>query len=145
MLREWLLVTAAPVDALLCCERTESDDFTSRGGLLLVLFPSVSSTASHGSPAGPPVTVCTAAPDAGGASSFSALRLVSGSKSNQSKRLILEVSITAGCCGGGFGAREAVLAGAKSNSVMADLPFFKYSEVLAILSKSLAISGSTVG
>lgn len=28
-------------------------------------------------------------------------------------------------------------------SVLADLPFFKYSEVLAILSNSLAISGST--
>lgn len=29
--------------------------------------------------------------------------------------------------------------------MLADLPFFKYSEVLAILSKSLAICGSTAG
>lgn len=29
--------------------------------------------------------------------------------------------------------------------MLADLPFFKYSEVLAILSNSLAISGSTAG
>lgn len=101
-------MTAAPVDALLCCERTDKDAFASSGGLLLLLFPSVSSTASQGSPAGAPDTVCAVPPDAWDTSSFSALRFVSGSRSSQSKRLMLEDSITAGCWGGGFGAREAV-------------------------------------
>ena len=44
-----------------------------------------------------------------------------------------------------MGAREAEPAWEESRSVLADLPFFKYSEVLAILSNSLAISGSTDG
>lgn len=49
----------------------------------------------------------------------------------------------AGC--GGLGARDAMLVDEESRSVLADLPFFKYSEVLWILSKSLAISKVTVG
>lgn len=145
MLSEWLLVTAAPVDALLGCERTDSDAFDSGLGLLLLpLFPSVSSTASQGSPAATG-TVCAVPPDTWDTSSLSALRFVSGSRSSQSKRLMLEDSITAGCWAGGLGAREAAPAWEESRSVLAGLPFFKYSEVLAILSNSLAISGSTVG
>lgn len=105
-------MTAAPVEALLCCER-----FPSGGGglplLLPVLFPSVSRTASQGSPAEGPGAVSAEPPAAGDASSLSALRFVSGSRSSQSKRLMLEDSAptaAAGCCGGGFGAREAAAA-----------------------------------
>lgn len=102
-------MTAAPVDALLCCERTDSNAFASSGGLLLLVFPSVSSTASQGSPAGTPGTVSAVPPDARDASSFSALRFVRGSRSSQSMRLMLVGSAAAGCWGGGLGAREAVL------------------------------------
>lgn len=130
-------MTAAPVDALLCCGRAGSDALASTEGLL---FPSVSSTASQGSPEGVPGTACAVPPET---SSFSALRFVSGSRSSQSKRLMRDVSITVG--GGGLGAREVVLAWEESCSVLAILPFFKYSEVLAILSNSFAISGSTAG
>lgn len=124
-------MTGAPVDALLCCGRTVSDTFASGGGLPLLVFPSDSRTASHGSPAVTADAVCIGPSDARDASLASALGFVRGSRSSQSKLLALQGSVTGGCGVGRFGAREAAFE--ESEPVLVDLPFFKYSEVLAIL------------
>lgn len=135
-------MTAPPKDDRLCCERTGGDAFFSSRGLLP---PSVSSTASQGSPAGSAGSAWAGPPEATTTSWFSVFGLVSGSRSNQSKRLMAAASAAVGLGGGGLGAREGGPAWAESGSVPDTFPFLRYSEVLAILSKSLAICGSTAG